>query len=675
MNPTLITLTIIACLFGGCQSYYRVMSPEVVTDYSVSLKAKAKKLSRTSPHEAWRIPVKTAAVDEILALPEHRVLVGLTEAGGFIGKGATFPAYGPYVLYDTHTGREIWRVGRDSDYETHSYAARPTQASVLIEHSGPKETTLTAVSLASGKPVWSKTVPAGVPTSLSPELNLLIIAEGGSSGTLTAVDLAQGTTRWAADYQGSGSDGQPVLHVAGEQVLVLQRAFTSRTLQNGRVLFSIPDVGQPASATPPIVTTDGILLASVDGKISLIKSSGGLVWQAMVPGTPRTIGTSETACFIEIQPEQASSPRLVALSLAKGRKLWEQDLPGPLYSSLQAAGKLLLFSLTGSLEMWDGETGNSVRSIVFPSEPAVRLSDRLIIFPEHAVLAMEKSITGIRLTDGHALWSFSSLYPAFQYQIAVSDLGGSRNIPTRAINAKTANIMPQPLWQQTVSDGVKWAEQNRAYVYQSTAGTLGSGSSSRADRLDASSARAMANQNVATMRSMDQSFQRSMASAQMLQASANFMVSAPDMGRAIGEAMVEKASAISARASLPQAIKDHQRTVQGSFLIKPIVAEGVTGLLVVDIRNGSWMEIPTSPAVFNTYRKFTQVSVAPDGAQLISNGTGLDSTKWEIDDSSSGTETFVYPGILGYDLAAMTLKSPDAYTTQSLKVLLKPKIQ
>ncbi|MCP4751699.1 MAG: PQQ-binding-like beta-propeller repeat protein, partial [Proteobacteria bacterium] len=190
-------------------------------------------------------------------LPEHRVLVGLTEAGGSVGKGATFPSYGPYVMYDTQTRQEIWRIDRDSDYETHSYAVRPTQTAILIEHSGQKKTSLAAVALDSGKTIWKKNISASAKTALSPERNLLIIAEGGSSGTLTAVDLARGTTRWTTDYKGAANDGQPVLHVTDKQLLVLQRTFTSLSLKNGRILTSIPDVGRPASATSPIATTNG----------------------------------------------------------------------------------------------------------------------------------------------------------------------------------------------------------------------------------------------------------------------------------------------------------------------------------------------------------------------------------------------------------------------------------
>lgn len=675
MSPTVIFLTVSAFLLSGCHSYFRVMSPETVTDYTVPLKAKARKLARTSHAEAWRIPIETAAVDELLALPEHRVLVGLTEAGGFIGKGATFPSYGPYILYDTRTGNELWRIGRESDYETHSYAVRSTQTALLIEHSGQKDTTLTAVVLASGKTVWQKTISDGSTTALSPELNLLIVAEGGSSGTVTAVDLAQGTTRWTTDYLGAPNGGPPILHIAGEQVLVLQRTVTSLNLQSGQVLFSAPDVGQPASGTPPIVTANGILIASTDGKISLIESTGGLIWQTTVPGTPRTVGLSASAWFIEAQPHSSSSPRLVALSMAKGQKLWERELPGPLFSSLQSTGKFLVFTLAGSLEIWDGETGASLRSVAFPSEPAVRLTDRLIPFPDHAVLAMEKSITGIRLTDGHILWSFTSLNSTFPYEFAVRDLeGDSQHAPEMAAHSRTGSVTPVPRWQESVSNGVKWAEQNRSYVYQSTAGVLSSGSSSRADRLEARSARLKADQAVATMRDVDRSFEKMRANVQMLQASTNFMMNAENIGRALGTALVQKATAIAARAKLPQAIKDHQQTVQGNFLVKPVVAESTTGILVVDLRTGAWVEIPTTPAVLSTYRRFTQTSSSPDASQLITNGTGLNPENWKIDDSSSGSETFVYPSILGYDLAAMTLKPPEAYATQSLKVLLRPKV-
>lgn len=678
MHRRVAEILLIALLLAGCDIYGSTMKamlhrPEHNVDLRNHLKVQAERLSKHAPPTTWQTTVKHPEVDDMVVLSEHQVLVGSIEiAPDFKGSPFLFPTYGPYVLYDTQTGQEIWRFERIPDYD-YSYSVLLTEPVILIHRSGPKGTTYTALDLATGRVLWSKETTSEDARAINLEHQILVIAADGTETGLIAMDLMKGTVLWTDRSKNAGKGRLPTLLTRGDQLVVMERALTRRSLRNGQVTWSVPDVGPVASSSLPLEIGDAILLPSAEGKICLVEGSGGVAWQVSLSGQPRALTSSDQMVYVEVASLDGSSSRLVSFSLPDGRKLWERTLPGPVYSSLQVTGSALVFTLQNSFEIWGARLGKTLHSVKSPSSLDNRLPDQLVIHPDYVVIAAETAIGAFRLEDGQTLWlhmlkgategSYSTI--ARRLQDAQRPPPGGIESAAQSLSATIgANMAFQNFADLQHRNNIKMIQQQLADTYQRTESAMRSGS--RAQRLEAMSERALAS-NMASVRS------RVAGAMDRMTNNINMMVGAWTQGMAIGIAIAEQASRVRDlrwfQAKVVISKQAHQNTIQRNFFIRPIVLKRGSGLMIVDMSSGTWVEVPTSPSeegqVDKLYWNSQFAVMSVDGSRIITKGIGLDPTKWETDDRGYFATT-VLRSILAYDVKKLTFKAPATYEGQSI---------
>lgn len=302
------------------------------------------------------------------------------------------------------------------------------------DENGDGTSAVHAVSLATGKKLWSYSVPSSVHGSVAVSDGLVYVPT--LRGSLFAVDAKTGKLKWRND-PGPAPEGNN------------QRTYGyyGVTVADGKVLFPYQTrFGEAAT---------GLLLA-LDAK------TGQRVWASPMAGNTMSDGTPAVADGRVYVGNQDGSV-VIAYDLKTGAKLWQgTDTLGGWQDGIPSAadGKVYIGSNNGIVAR-DGATGavlwsytsshpSLVSSGATPSAAAIKGNTVYMSFPSGAV-------TALNATTGAVIWD--QLLPGSQYR------GGSFTSPALsgttlfvgansggfyALDARTG----QPLWSQDIGTWV-----------------------------------------------------------------------------------------------------------------------------------------------------------------------------------------------------------------------------
>ncbi|TWD83160.1 outer membrane protein assembly factor BamB [Kribbella amoyensis] len=302
------------------------------------------------------------------------------------------------------------------------------------DENGDGNSAVHAVNLATGKKLWSYSVPSSVHGSVAVADGLVYVPT--LRGTLFAVDAKTGRLKWRHD---------PETAPAGSN----QRTYGyyGVTVADGKVLFPFQTRFGEAAA--------GLLLA-LDAK------TGQRVWASPMAGNTMSDGTPAVADGRVYVGNQDGSV-VIAYDLKTGQKLWTgSDTLGGWQDGVPSAadGKVYIGSNNGIVAR-DGATGavlwsytsahpSLASSGATPSAAAIKGNTVYMSFPSGAVTALDAN-------TGAVIWD--QLLPGSQYR------GGSFTSPavsgnTLFVGANSGGFSAldlrtgQPLWSQNIGTWV-----------------------------------------------------------------------------------------------------------------------------------------------------------------------------------------------------------------------------
>jgi hypothetical protein len=621
----------------------------------------AARLRTGTPEAAWQTLSKYPEMDEVILLPDDRIIVGFLEMwmSHFPYAQSMAPYYATYAMYDGKTGERVWSHSRfdkpERQYQV--VASYPHVAYVRIDDSSTK---IVCLGLDDGEKQWQRSWSSRrVAFTLNGDATILFAAVWEKSLTVEAIDLSNGKVLWQKEVAADRAP-QPFV-VENDQLLVGASSLTSFDPATGRIVWTANGAGEIAPPSTLIVLEDGFVVPGRSGTVTRLDLAGNLVWQ-----TPVGNRCGRAAFFegyvVVAAGDAGGGPRLACLEASTGRQAWSNELPSGLFSALQAHDGRLYFTTVSTAHALDLASGTALFAVPLQGAGATRFSDHLVIYPDHVVVGGERSLRAFDARTGKVAWEYAFLAPNDVVAAKRAELeafGSRRNAkgePTfgaarvflagEELQSQTADMVAattqrlQKAYDRTRPLAASWDPEKRAEAvrlrqYAQTQADVGYATADALARINRS----------LTMTAM--TYQTYWAAAQ----------------RSVGE------PARAANDRLAEAYRLHPRqylaAVQGDYYVQPYRWERGSGLLVIDMRTGQWCELTTSPGerVPSNYLEAQIAVLSPDEERLITLGMGLDPTRWEIDDSH--TVASIRRSLLAYRMADLAMKPPERYPADS----------
>jgi outer membrane protein assembly factor BamB len=234
---------------------------------------------------------------------------------------------------------------------------------VLTEDPETSQRWLSLCRLGESRPAWSVPIgaaPAGAPAADA--ATVYVVSEGGE---VRAYDARGGSLRWAnaeAAPAGTGIWRLPDAVLIGSTASLVALDPASGTRR-----FSID---APGGVVPPVLDCGGRWIVSLRaGRLRAHDPAGGaILWDRSLPGIPSSPACREGEVLVG-----TSQRRLLALSLARGRRAWTQRLGGaveappvPYESGVYAGaldGRVYGFKSGNGHRLWAVPVGERVRRV------------------------------------------------------------------------------------------------------------------------------------------------------------------------------------------------------------------------------------------------------------------------------------------------------------------------
>lgn len=603
------------------------------TDLTPQMQLQASRLRGRAPAPQWQTIAPASEIDELLPGPNGTTLVSFLELDTrYPNSPALVPYYGPYALYDTLSGRELWRHQRDRNPDLF-YSVLLTDPYLVYAAKGETSTRIAVVDPANGKLLWETTINSPkVNLSVNGASGVLAVHNVGTSPKLSLYSLKRGKTLWSVALP----SGQALIEFDGNRVLVAARHLTAYEWRNGQRLWRIKGPDRKSEPLTMVVHDRGYLIAWRNGSISQVSSAGKLDWRSSLSGFPQLATVSGKLAIVSMQSPNRRSA-LQAFSLDSGTTIWQHKLSDPLSSALLIQRNRLFYTSGGKVESLNIRDGRRLFSAALTKRTAGRLPDHLVLFPQHIAVASESMVSGHAIADGHVLWRIDLQGIDYLTQaVARAQLEGSLVGDTRNRVADVIQNYVRNLDTMHASSNfyATQARQNYINVYNRTQSAISSGNA--AQRADAYFQRSLAASHERNVNMMNRSFDTMMLN---VNTALNVLASA----QAVEEnARVGAAAAARDRAykRLQLSYKIHEAGLQGDYYLRPFRSRSGNGLVVVNLRRGTWAEIATGPTETILEDKI-YMNIMPclitANASLLTLGTGLDPAKWQTDERFRAT--------------------------------------
>ncbi len=610
----------------------------------------------------WQTVIHQPETDEFLYFPDNKVLVGTIDMRRkYRNSTELAPFNGPYYLIDSMTGKVLWSHERKGDLK-YSYGVVATAPLFVYSRTDRKSTALVGLDMQSGTKVWEYKTTRNFRSAISRSAATLLVATSGNPPLFQAININDGRVLWSVKDKRVGA--LPVLEVDKDQIILGAASLSAYSIKDGSLKWSTSDGGAVASSAAILTASGGYLVPGINGMVSKINRKGKRLWQTAVGGSPGLMTASDKAVVAETTPKGVWSRRIVALSAKNGKKLWDREISPRAFSSLRFSGNRLIFTTEKTLEIWHAEKGKVEHSIALGTSGSGRLQDHLVVFTGHVVVAMENALYAFDVKSGKALWHYQlsgTNHMSYSWNSSVLNQSAPQ-LEDQVVKVIESSFDQARTMQQQTKRAISQAMQKRDNIYSQT--RIYAQSKDYRDKAYASFMRQTATMHVENVAMINQSIDTAVSSI-------NMALGVLTMGHAVEANAQAGANAAYHDRSVAKAIlspKVHMNAIYGNYYIRPFMWERGSGIIVVDMRRGSWAEISTAPAedlLKDRIYLNVQLSImANDGEQIITKGVGLDTSKWERDERYHIRS--VHRSILSYNLSDLEMKPASEYKEKSI---------
>ncbi len=634
---------------------------------------RAEGLKGDQPPPGAFVRLWTSDVDLIAEVPGHGVLVGTTIADRRF-EGTL--SYGPLVMLDEGITSIRWQYGRSSDYST-KWEVLSTDPVILLRCRSGATGTLVALDPDSGSEVWVKDSGANdvFARDFGDSVLFWLTCQQGQD-TVCSLDLRTGTEQWRLGLgKAAGTNSTPQLVADPENLFVISSEVVCLSPTDGQRRWSVSDVGPVHSASYALQTHAELVVPGPNGALTCLDKRGQKRWSIGVGPGVSILSNDKQRLYVHYSINDRPSDRLECFELAKGRRLWSRSVNGRVASQLLLHEGYLVFVVRMGeegeiLAIWDPSAGTARYETPIPStldEGEESLADYLAPYPGTVVVARERGVGAFRLSDGKALW-YHALRPK---RYTVADVLRSSKVIYQNLglldSSPAPGQTPSPAFQvssldKSVTGPLDAALRHQSWVYQRTERVLHSSSSTRSEIQSALGQRIAAT-NVAI----------GAASAQFAmerrQAWMNLAGGITALGLNIAEAnrrALITGNIMRCDVRVRAAEYLHQNHAQDPYYVRPFHTEDVgDGILLVDMRKGSWREFMLGPTDQTSSWNLLGVPfpiITTTGDKLLVNGIGLDSAGWQPTYSCL-SEIIPAQSIFSYDLKSIPLYPASEYAS------------
>lgn len=624
---------------------------------------------------AWKSAIESHEIDELTKVDGHGILVGQ------VGLSADLvPYYGPYVLYDEHTGSKKWEYQRAKPF-TNNYSIISTSPVILFSTNSDKAVTYIAIDPATSRELWSHKFSLNQTATLDPLLQLLIVAED-VKGILSykAIKLTTGDEQWKASDQkkDSGENILPQLIVCKNLLISINKDIVCRELIDGKINWSLPDAGPLPSTSLPLRLTDSIVIPSSNRKLYRIGLNGDTLWQTTFDREIGILTADEKRLFIQTI-ENGQPNQIRCLNLTDGNNLWVQKLEGFLTSQLLSAEGKICYTMKNTqnganfLAIREALTGSLKSATELPPQLEWRLPDYLIPYPGQVVLVQERGVGSYRLSDGKKLWFHMLCAPSDTYYERCNSLKWFleekyhyfaykagikvKQMPDRfnfaSFEQASQNMVPAALRHESKS----YLDNITKTKIDYNVGNL--------QGLDLSKLKDNAS-SIGELK-MYQGLERSFATMNLAIASFGLV-----LDNTLGAIQRSYQLALKGRLSrdyhsIEMAGVIHQNSIQGDYFLRTTAHN--CNVMVVNLKNGAWREIETSPQNPNDYQMDYRLPLLlSEGKNIAIRGISLEPPSKSLLNYELKSEDFL--DAAQYDPAHFY-----GYTDSSGKFVIKPQFE
>ena len=612
-------------LLGGCAGSVeqfaeglRVMSGKGGTKEKIdtfpAIKRQAKEILKSNPAPDWQIKFRADAADVFELLPGNRLLLGEVNVSSAIAE----PEYGDLALYDLNKGKRVW-IAKRRDLEWGRYDLLAQQDDLLLmQGSSPKGGFYQALNIRNGQTVWEYEVKPSMHTAYEAATHRFYLLDVAKREMLS-LDSRSGKISWRLGLAGVKQDSNILLMPERNSLIVLAGALYKLS-KRGTISWkrALPVEFKNHKEVNLRITSRGILLFDKRFMALLNAQSGKLVW-GPVPLSGRSYETikllsaplASTRIFA-----WSSRDKVVSLNLRNGTRQWvyafDKEDGTTLQSPIFYANNKVYFTTYNSLTVLDAKTGHRLTRIAFPFLESGLFSS---LTPDMFLVRKNKIFL---LREGGAVYAVSARSNK-QLWKQVVNWKYQMYFNTTLINQALKKSLTDKAYAEKLAKETSlwWSAHNSAMEYQSRYYTsLGQRKSS-----SSSDYGQIGSKGLIDTRSFD-------ASMLFFQASLGFS----DTVEKSIKAAAQEGLAERLNMELTNAIKNHLRSVQHGYFIRPYDSAKGMVVMLVNLDSGKRYDLFYSPS--NIGMRYIDMRlpafiIGPAGKYLYTTEIGGDTGKYE----------------------------------------------
>jgi len=635
----LLLVSIAATIISACGNVntknfaegLRVMSGRGGTveevDTFPTISKQANQIRKAYPAPTWQKMYKADAADIFELLPGHRLLMGEVQVSTAIAE----PEYGDLALYDLNSGERLWTMKR-RDLEWGRYNLLAVEGDqIIMQGVSPKGGFYTAISARSGHVAWEQAIKTTTHSAYAAEQHRLYLLDAGTDKCeLLALDSRSGKLIWQSALGGVKPGTAISLLLQPDGLFVLAGGVHKISSASGALVWeqSLPDHFIWRKETNMRLTQHGLLLWD-PGRIAMLRTTNGkLLWGSTDPGKYEVIKLLSTPVTGEGVFVWTSQGNITSFDPRSGNKRWKYALDKNDGTTLQSPifvhNNKVYFSTYKTLIILDARTGARVDKLSFPflesglfssltPDILIARDDKVIMLREGGAVYALSSKTNKLLWKQVVKWNYEMFFNSTQISNTLK-----KALTDKAYANKQAKDSAQWWSNWTAAVDYQW----RGYHYAGSVGDPGLSSTG----------------------------------ANMVFAQAMFGLSdvtAHAIRSAALEGLAERLNM-----ELDNASRNHLRSVQQGYFLRPYDSRNGTLVMLVNLDSGKRYDLIYSPT--NTGMRYIDMRlpafiIDPSGMELYTTEIGTDPGKYER--YVKFKYGMPYPSILRYKLSSFRFES------------------
>ncbi len=371
----------------------------------------AKQIAKTYPTPIWQKTYKADAADIFELLPGNRLLLGEVHVSTAIAE----PEYGDLVLYDLNSGERMWAMKR-RDLEWGRYNLLTVEGDLIIMQGvSPTGGFYTAINASSGQVAWEQAAKITMHSAYAAEQHRLYLLDAGTDKCeLMALDSRSGKILWQSTLAGTKPDTTVSLIPQSSDLFVLAGSVHKVNATTGSLIWQqpLPEAFDRPMEANMRFTAHGMLVWDDRRMAMLQKANGKMAWGPIYPGKPQGVSLYEAIKLLCVPVASDSifiwttRGNIARFDLRSGAKKWEYPLDNQDGTTLQSPifvhNDKVYFSTYKTLTILDAKTGARLDKVAFSFLESGLFS---AFTPDIFIIRNDKVIM---LREGGAVYALSS---------------------------------------------------------------------------------------------------------------------------------------------------------------------------------------------------------------------------------------------------------------------------